>query len=140
VDDARERRPDGHSVGMWSRRLTDGELVTLLVGLGLELAARHRGGAVHGPLHPTHVRVHPDGRPVLLAVAPPPGWTPHDDWVALLRLGRHLGASDRASELAWTRAAAGEDAELLRWLLAWAVPQPLLPAGDWDGSDGWASR
>ena len=59
----------------------------------------------------------------------PPGWTPHDDWVALLRLGRHLGASTLGRELSWETVGCLEGVDLLQWLMRWSTPQP-LPLGD----------
>lgn len=123
-------------------RLNDGQLVTLLVGLGLELQQLHAIGRAYGPIHPAHVTVDSSGRPRLADVAAPPGWTPHDDWAALLRLARHVGASERAASLSWVSIAAemgvhgegGEpggargaalSAEILRWLIRWAPPEPL---------------
>ncbi len=106
-------------------RLRDGQLVTLLVGLGLELLAVHRAGRPFGPIHPAHVSVSPVGRPRLADVAPPAAWTPHDDWVALLRLGRHLGASPRAALLSWETVQGVDGVDLLMWLMQWATPQPL---------------
>jgi hypothetical protein len=108
--------------------LSDGQVVTLIVGVGLELVHRHRDGGVHGPVHPAHVRLDRAGRPHLVEVAAPPGWTPHDDWVSLLRLGRHVGSSARAGVLSWEEAGTLEGTELLRWLLAWAAPAPLPDA------------
>jgi hypothetical protein len=108
--------------------LSEGQVVTLLVGLGLALVERHRRGLAYGPVHPAHVRVGADGRPHLAEVVAPYGWTPHDDWVSLLRLGRHLGASPRAGTLSWESAGAGEGVDLLHWLMAWAAPEPLPDA------------
>lgn len=108
-----------------AQRLRDGQLVTLMVGLGLDLGQLHAEGRVFGQIHPTHVRVDGRGRPRLIIVGPPSLWTVHDDWVALLRLGRHLGASPRAGELSWPNAGQREGVALLRWLLTWAVPEPL---------------
>ncbi|MCZ3386661.1 MAG: hypothetical protein LH630_06785 [Actinomycetia bacterium] len=115
-------------------RLNDGQLVTLLVGLGLELRPLHEVGHAYGPIHPAHITVDSSGRPRLADVVPPPGWTPHDDWVALLRLARHVGESERAATLSWVsvagemgvraeRGAPGGD--VLAWLMRWASPQPL---------------
>ncbi len=114
-------------------RLSDGQLVTLLVGLGLELLPLHQAGNAYGPIHPAHVSVDARGRPRLADVAPPPAWTPHDDWVALIRLGRFMGASPRAGALSWegvTAAGAVDEASregvsLLMWLMRWAPPEPL---------------
>ena len=105
--------------------LDDGQVVTLLVGLGLELLQLHQEGRAYGPVHPAHVRVDDGGRPHLAGVQPPPGWTAHDDWVALLRLGRHLGASAKAQRLSWETAGRREDVDLLRWLLDWSPPSAL---------------
>ena len=110
-------------------QLSDGQLVTLLVGLGLELLPLHRAGHAYGPIHPAHVRLDATGRPRLAGVAPPSAWTPHDDWVALLRLGRHLGASTLGRELSWETAGCIEGVDLLQWLMHWSSPQP-LPLGD----------
>jgi len=113
---------------MVRQALDDGQVVTLLVGLGLELNRVHHEGRAYGPVHPTHVRIDAHGRPHLADVQPPPGWTPHDDWVALIRLGRHLGASARAKTLSWESAGCREGAGLVTWLMGWAAPEP-LPVG-----------
>lgn len=105
--------------------LTDGQLVTLLVGVALELLTLHESGDAYGPIHPAHVRLDATGRPQLVDVVAPPGWTPHDDWVALLRLGRYLGASDRAGVLSWKSVGGIEGVELLQWLMRWSAPEPL---------------
>jgi len=105
--------------------LDDGQVVTLLVGLGLELVQIHRGDRAYGPVHPVHVRVDDRGRPHLVDVPPPAGWTPHDDWVGLLRLGRHLGGSVKAQTLSWESAGRREGVDLLRWLLQWSTPEAL---------------
>lgn len=108
-----------------AERLADGQLVTLLVGIGLDLLPLHESGLAYGPIHPAHLRLDSTGRPGLADVAPPPGWTPHDDWVSLLRLGRHFGASHRAGKLCWYSVGGLAGDDLLRWLLRWADPQPL---------------
>lgn len=110
-------------------QLSDGQLVTLLVGIGLELLPLHEAGHAYGPIHPAHVIVDTTGRPGLADVARPPGWAPHDDWVALLRLGRHLGASTLGRELSWETASCLEGVDLLQWLMRWSTPRP-LPPGD----------
>jgi len=110
-------------------QLSDGQLVTLLVGIGLELLPLHEAGHVYGPIHPAHVIVDITGRPSLADVARPPGWAPHDDWVSLLRLGRHLGASTLGRELSWEAAGCLEGVDLLQWLMRWSTPQP-LPLAD----------
>ncbi len=114
-----------HSGRMAPNGLDDGQVVTLLVGLGLELVQIHRGDRAYGPVHPVHVRVDDQGRPHLLDVPPPAGWTSHDDWVGLLRLGRHLGGSARATSLSWESAGRREGVDLLRWLLRWSPPEAL---------------
>lgn len=119
---------------MVPRALDDGQVTTLLVGLGLELVQIHREGRAYGPVHPAHVTVDARGRPYLAHVQPPPGWTSHDDWVALLRLGRHMGASARAQTLAWESAGHREGVDLLGWLMGWATPEP-LPVGGSPTSD-----
>jgi hypothetical protein len=116
-----------------SGRLGDGQLVTLLVGLGLELIPLHRAGYAYGPIHPAHVTVDAAGHPRLADVAHPVAWMPHDDWVALIRLGRFVGSSARAGVLSWAgvTAAVGvteadqEGTAVLRWLMGWATPEPL---------------
>ncbi|MEO8107562.1 MAG: hypothetical protein ABI720_09600 [Actinomycetes bacterium] len=105
--------------------LDDGQVVTLLVGLGLELVHLHHGDRAYGPLHPAHVRVDGHGRPHLADVPSPPGWTAHDDWVALLRLGRFVGRSERSGVLSWEDAGQREGRELLQWLMQWDTPKPL---------------
>ena len=74
--------------------LADGQTVTVLVGLGLEMSGRHRVGSVAGPLHPRAVAVGQDGRPRLRPAAAPPTWTQADDVAALLRLGWGLAAPE----------------------------------------------
>jgi hypothetical protein len=110
---------------MTPQTLDDGQVVTLLVGVGLELVQRHRQGRAYGPLHPAHVSVDGRGRPRLAEVLCPPGWTPHDDWVGLIRLGRHLGHSATAQALTWESAGRREGVDLLRWLLGWSEPAAL---------------
>jgi len=110
--------------------LTDGQVVTLLVGLGLELLAVHSEGSVFGPIHPAHVAVGDDGRPALRPVPSPIGWTPHDDWVALLRLGRVVGGAGRSAELSALLVEGHEGVELLRWLIGWSAPEPLSVLGE----------
>jgi hypothetical protein len=121
-------------------RLSDGQLVTLLVGVGLDLLPLHRTGHAYGPIHPAHVTVDAVGHPRLADVAPPAAWTPHDDWVALIRFGRFVGDSPRAGTLSWagvTAAAEAAEADhegiaVLRWLMGWATPEPLPPhIGHW---------
>ncbi len=107
------------------RGLSDGQVVTLLVGLGLDLASLHTEGRPFGPIHPAHVQVDESGRPHLRLVVAPDGWTPHDDWVALLRLGRVMGCSERSSALSIHAAGRRGGADLLRWLVQWAKPEPL---------------
>lgn len=110
---------------MTPQTLDDGQVVTLLVGIGLELVQRHRQGHPYGPLHPAHVSVDSCGRPQLAKVLCPPGWTSHDDWVGLIRLGRHLGSSATARTLTWESTGRREGVDLLRWLLGWGEPSAL---------------
>lgn len=111
--------------------LSRGQVITLLVGLGLELCELQAGGEVFGPIHPAHVRIGSDGRPTLRpGVEPPAGWTPHDDWVGLLRFGRAVGRSDQSGELSWWSTGRLEGIDLLRWLLTWADTEPLPPRSD----------
>ena len=105
--------------------LSDGQIVTLLVGLGLDLAVLHTEGRPFGPIHPAHVQVDESGRPHLRLVVAPGEWTPHDDWVALLRLGRVMGCSERSSALSIHTAGRRGGVELLRWLVEWAEPEAL---------------
>ena len=105
--------------------LSDGQCVTLMVGVGLELARLHTEGRPFGPIHPAHLTVDERGRPRLRLVSAPVGWTPHDDWAALLRLGRVLGSSERSSVLSLSTAGRREGGDLLRWLVQWATPEPL---------------
>ena len=105
--------------------LTDGQVVTILVGLGMVLLELHRRGEAFGPIHPAHVAVAEDGRPFLRPVTTPIGWTAHDDWVGLLRFGRLLGSGPGAFELDWQVAGRREGVDLLRWLMRWARPAPL---------------
>lgn len=116
-------------------RLSDGQLVTLLVGLGLGLLRLHQTGHAYGPIHPAHVNVDATGRPHLVHVATPPTWTPHDDWVALLRLGRHLGASTLGRELSWETVGRLDGVDLLQWLMRWSTPQPLPLADERVGAE-----
>jgi hypothetical protein len=108
--------------------LSRGQVTTLLVGIGLDLLREHSAGGVFGPIHPAHVWVDARGRPGLRpGVVPPPGWTPHDDWVGLLRFGRAMGRPDQTGALSWWAVGRLEGTELLRWLLDWADPEPLPP-------------
>lgn len=105
--------------------LSRGAVVTLLVGIGLELRGLHQAGEAFGPVHPAHVLVDAQGRPSLAAVTAPFGWTAHDDWVGLLRFGRAMGRPDQTGQLSWWSAGRREGDDLLRWLLEWATPEPL---------------
>ncbi|MDH4160131.1 MAG: hypothetical protein OEV62_07735 [Actinomycetota bacterium] len=67
--------------------LTEGAAVTVLVGIGLELAVRRRDGQLAGPLPPAAVVLGADGRPRLAGVTRVTGWSGDDDVGALLRLG-----------------------------------------------------
>jgi hypothetical protein len=113
------------SAAVTRRGLSDGQVVTLTVGLGLDLVPLHAQGRSFGPIHPAHVRMDETGRPHLRPVVTPAGWTPHDDWAALLRLGRVMGCSERSSALSIDTAGRREGVELLRWLVQWANPEPL---------------
>ena len=113
------------SVVLTRWRLTDGQVVTLLVGVGLELIRLHASGGPFGPIHPAHLQLDSTGRPELQLVDATTGWTPHDDWAALLRLGRVMGCSERSSTLSIHTAGRREGVELLRWLVEWADPEPL---------------
>jgi hypothetical protein len=110
---------------VWRGSLTRGQVVTLIVGVGIDLRRRHSDGRVFGPIHPSHVSIDATGRPHLLDAAVPFGWTPHDDWVGLLRFGRFMGRADEAGELSWWSTGQLEGGELLRWLLDWAEPETL---------------
>ncbi|MFL6287193.1 MAG: hypothetical protein ACJ73L_02250 [Actinomycetes bacterium] len=109
----------------WRHFLTRGQVVTLLVGIGVDLRRRHAAGIAFGPVHPSHVTVDDAGRPSLRDAVAPPGWTPHDDWVGLLRFGRFMGRTDESAELSWWSTGQLDDVELLRWLMNWATPEPL---------------
>jgi hypothetical protein len=113
------------SAAVTRRGLSDGQVVTLTVGLGLDLVPLHTQGRPFGPIHPAHVRMDETGRPHLRLVITPADWRPHDDWAALLRLGRVMGCSERSSELSIDTAGRREGVDLLRWLVQWAKPEPL---------------
>ena len=124
-------RPARSSITLAPGTLTRGQVVTLLVGVGLALLRHHGAGTPHGPVHPAHVSVDGEGRPQLASVRPPPRWTAHDDWVGLLRFGRAMGRPGQSSQLSWWSAGRREGVELLRWLLDWADPEPLPLTGPW---------
>jgi hypothetical protein len=108
--------------------LTDGQVVTLIAGLGLDLLRRHGAERAYGPIHPAHVRLDERQRPWLVPVPAPAGWRAHDDWVSLLRLGRLLGQDAWASSLTWQTAGRRTGPVLLRWVLTQRDPEPLPPA------------
>lgn len=117
--------------------LTDGQVVTLLVGLGLQLAVLHRRGQFYGSLHPAHVECSSHGRPMLRLMAQPDGQSVRDDVLALLRLGAALGGAggvvakacrERVRQESVTREAA-DLASVMRWLLTLAPAQPLARPG-----------
>ncbi|MFL6179677.1 MAG: hypothetical protein ACJ74E_07495 [Actinomycetes bacterium] len=116
-------------VCQWRHFLTRGQVVTLLVGIGVDLRRRHAAGTAFGPVHPSHVTVDDAGRPSLRDAVAPPGWTPHDDWVGLLRFGRFMGRTDESAELSWWSTGQLDDVELLRWLMNWAKAEPLPRLG-----------
>jgi hypothetical protein len=116
------------SWGVRGPGLTDGQVVTLIGGLGLDLLRRHAGGTAYGPIHPTHIRLDEARRPWLVPVPPPAAWTPHDDWVSLLRLGRLMGRGTWASTLTWQSVGRRSGRELLVWLLMQRDVEPLPPA------------
>jgi hypothetical protein len=125
-----ERHP-GSVLTSWSVRgpgLTDGQVVTLVGGLGLELLRRHAAGNPYGPIHPAHVRLDEVRRPRLVPVPAPAGWTTHDDWVSLLRLGRLLGRGTWASALTWESIGRRSGHELLLWVLTQRDAEPLPAA------------
>jgi hypothetical protein len=110
------------------RGLTDGQVVTLIAGLGLDLLRQHGAERVYGPIHPAHVRLDESRRPWLVPVPAPVGWGAHDDWVSLIRLGRMLGRDTWASALTWETAGRRTGHDLLQWVLTQRDPEPLPPA------------
>ena len=112
-----------------SRVLSDGQVVTLLVALGLEVLHHARRGACAGSIHPAHVDLDRSGRPCLRPSDPPPGWQPADDVMALLRLGVALAdARGTLVESLRDRAVRGDQTlpAVLPWLMTLAAPKPLL--------------
>jgi hypothetical protein len=105
--------------------LTDGQVVTLVVGLGIELLRCHEAERPYGPIHPTHVRLDAARRPRLVDVPETPGWTTRDDWAALLRLGRVVAAGPWGTALSLETAGGREGRGLLRWVAAGPPAQPL---------------
>jgi len=112
--------------------LTDGQLVTLLVGIGLTLIEVHAAGKCHGSLHPFHVELDERGRPMLRPSDAPDGWAQRDDVLAVLRLGTALARPEgsMATELR-AYASGGELAldHVVPWLLDLADPVPLPTCG-----------
>ncbi len=112
--------------------LTDGQLVTLLVGIGLTLVDVHSAGKCHGNMHPVHVELDKHGRPMLRASSAPEGWARRDDVLAMLRLGTSLARQDGSIGAALRGyAASGELAldQVVPWLLRLAEPAPLPTNG-----------
>lgn len=127
----RGRSSEGHPgpvLTSWVVRgpgLTDGQVVTLVVGLGLDLLHRHAEKHAYGPIHPAHVRLDERRRPWLVPVPATSGWGAHDDWVSLIRLGRMLGRDTWASALTWETAGRRTGHELLQWVLRQRDAEPL---------------
>ena len=112
--------------------LTDGQLVTLLVGIGLTLIEVHATRRCHGSLHPFHVELDERGRPMLRPSHAPDGWAQRDDVLAVLRLGTSLVRPD--GSMATQLRAYASDGELsldqvMPWLLRLAEPVPLPICG-----------
>lgn len=121
--------PAGNRV-LGTSPLTEGQAVTVLIGVGLALLRAHRDGCCHGPLRPGDVLVDPQGRPGLRPFQSAPGWGPADDRDAWLRLAASL--SDPRSRLravvsAWARDGAARLPDLLVSLPAIARPEPIVP-------------
>lgn len=125
---------------MRSDRWPDGELVTLLVGVGLELAELHRAGRSHGALHPVHIECDSSGRPRLRPMGRSAGDGPQGDVLALLRLGAALGgegsrvAAACRTDLYERRQAVCHRSlqEVVSWLLTLAAARPLERLRSWD--------
>lgn len=117
-------------------RLSDGQIVTLLVGVSMALSDMHAKGRCHGSLHPVHVELDHDGRPLLRSAQAPDGWTSQDDVLAVLRLGTSLcseGGNLAESLRGYARDHLGTEGlsvrAILPWLLKLAPPKPLLVPG-----------
>jgi len=109
-----------------SSPLTDGEVVTVLVGIALELAALHAAGKTYGSLHPVHVSVDGSGRPHLERVESTTAWSEGDDVTAVLRLGCSLstvGGSLHRNLLACSRGDIQTVDALLHLLLQAGTPE-----------------
>ena len=113
--------------------LSDGQLVTLLIGIGLELSWLHAAGRPFGPVHPTHITIDARGRPGLHHTTAGSGGAIVDDTHHLLRLGAALGSEsgavatacrDRDQSGALEQRIQGMQ-PLMLWLLALVPPAPL---------------
>lgn len=113
---------------------SDGQGVTLLVGLGLELAVCHRRGECHGALHPAHFVIDACGRPRLRPMTANVGVSVAEDVMALLRLG--VAVSEPEGVVAdgcrrWLDQGLMDPAGVdLRTVLTWLLSAvPALPLG-----------
>lgn len=70
------------------------EVVTLVVGLALDLAGRHDAGRCHGAVCPELVRFDPDGRPRLVDASPGAAIDPATDVYDVAAIG-YLALGDR---------------------------------------------
>jgi hypothetical protein len=123
-------KPDGGKRPLMARSspLSDGEVVTLLIGLALELAALHAAGKTYGSLHPVHVSVDARGRPHVERVESTNAWSEADDVMAVLRLGCSLssiGGSLHQALVARSRVGSQTIEALLHFLLEAGTPKPI---------------
>lgn len=112
--------------------LTEGQAVTVLVAVGLDLIQRHRAGLRIGRLQPGDVLVDAEGRPGLAPLPPNhavPGEADRDAWLRLAWSLAPPSSPLRAAVAAWSRETDPPLAGLVPELLEVAVPQPLAVAG-----------
>jgi hypothetical protein len=108
--------------------LSPGQVVTLLVGIGIQLHQLHRLGRRIGWLQPRHILLGSDGCPRIEPGSTAVGWDERDDVVALLRLGMSLagGTGELAARLRERSQQADDNlADVVRWLVRVAPPAPL---------------
>lgn len=98
---------------------TDGEVVTVLIGVALELAALHAVGQTYGSLHPVHVGVDSRGRPHLRRVEATCEWSEADDVRAVVRLGWSLSSPGRLQGM--LTSCARSDVQTIDALTAWLL-------------------
>lgn len=108
--------------------LTEGQAVTVLVAVGLDLVRRQHAGLGAGRLHPADVLVDAEGRPRLAPRPPSRQLSDDDERQALLRLAWSLAppaSALRAAVVTWSRGTDRSLADLVPALLEVAEPEPL---------------